>query len=355
MSNRIQWIDNCKALMLFAIVVGHFGYPVPFLPAYVGPVHVATFFFLSGSHFNPGKYADWRVFCMSKMKTLLVPYVALSLVFLLLDPNLYLGDLGLYKGNHSAISWITSGFWNDDNLPFFLLNLIGLFFEGQACAMSGPLWFVSALFLVEILLFVTLRNIKNRLSIGIIGILFLLAGWYCYIAEIRLPWNFDVVFISMFLSLFGYLMKPISLRETGLGGVKSIIIIPAISILFVIYVLGLNINGSISYYCNALGDSLVGFFIMVTSGVMLYVTMFMFLDKFSIPKILCRGITLFVSNAIPILAIHWWILMLGLWLFPGFRSSLLYDTIALLIVFLACVITIPLANRYFPWMVGKRR
>ena len=83
---RIQWIDNEKGFVLLGVCLGHIGFTWNVFP-YISTFHVAAFFFLSGILFRPDR--TWSEFFKTKCRNLLLPYIVLSLFFLVISPPLY--------------------------------------------------------------------------------------------------------------------------------------------------------------------------------------------------------------------------------------------------------------------------
>ncbi|VDG17583.1 hypothetical protein [Lactobacillus murinus] [Lactiplantibacillus mudanjiangensis] len=90
---RIQWIDFCRSLAIFAVVVGHItmglrnsstihtGYGLDLIQAYVYSFHIPLFFFISGFLYK--KILTWTLFrknIVKKLFSLGIPYIVFSLV-----------------------------------------------------------------------------------------------------------------------------------------------------------------------------------------------------------------------------------------------------------------------------------
>lgn len=62
-SKRINWIDYWKGFMLVIICLGHFNVPWKILNFFM-PIHVASFFFLSGFLFTPQRTGTLKDFIL---------------------------------------------------------------------------------------------------------------------------------------------------------------------------------------------------------------------------------------------------------------------------------------------------
>lgn len=80
---RIIYIDYAKAFAIFLVVLGHTGGLNTTLRNVVYSFHLPLFFILSGMVFNEKKYEiDYMDFIVSKIKTLLIPYLKYSIYIL---------------------------------------------------------------------------------------------------------------------------------------------------------------------------------------------------------------------------------------------------------------------------------
>ena len=94
---REHWIDNLKGFMLLLIVMGHMG-PIPHIISFVfSPtdlLYVTVFFYLSGYLFK--EQSSFKNFIRNKTKSLLVPYICISILVSLLDWNYILTQKNTY-------------------------------------------------------------------------------------------------------------------------------------------------------------------------------------------------------------------------------------------------------------------
>ena len=81
LKERIQWVDIAKGFFILFIVIGHV-FSDGVLRRYVFSFHVPAFFFMSGYCFNACK--NKKDFVIGKIRTIVVPYIAFSLISILL-------------------------------------------------------------------------------------------------------------------------------------------------------------------------------------------------------------------------------------------------------------------------------
>lgn len=146
-SQRIVWIDFIKGVLLSLICISHLSKFPNWVIPYLRPTpmyYVPFFFILSGFLFS-GKMSFGQ-YIHRKVKTLLIPYVFFSLLFIVIDWDTYL--------SHSCLS----------------NSLYRAFVVGVSVPRSSPLWFVLLLFTTSIAGCYILKCCDNRflvyLSLG---------------------------------------------------------------------------------------------------------------------------------------------------------------------------------------------
>lgn len=184
---REIWIDNEKGIFLFLIVLGHFGTipkGVEWLLSPTDLLYVSAFFFLSGWLFNDDKYSK-KEFFYRKFQSLFIPYVAISLLVSVLDWNLYLHPLQFAK------------------------DFIYRFLMGDGAAKASPLWFVSTLFIANLLLKIGYA-FKNRCLRSLFFISMPFLCYYLYFIDIRLPLRADSALGACFIMYMSQIVKGLS-------------------------------------------------------------------------------------------------------------------------------------------------
>lgn len=145
---RIEWIDICKFLGIFAIYLGHFGDAAGNAFHFVFSYHVPLFFFLSGCMNVYDKEKDILKYIKKKIKTLIIPlwgFALLSIIIRVISTNMELSTL------KTTIILVIKGCIRN---TFF----------------AGSLWFLSCLFIIEVT-FKILKKIKFKTIILIISLI----------------------------------------------------------------------------------------------------------------------------------------------------------------------------------------
>jgi acyltransferase len=185
-TKRVTWIDTCKGLGIFLVIVGHTMIE-PSIRSNIYAFHMPLFFFLSGLLFSINKYTKFQQFLIAKIKSLIIPYVSFSIISVIL------------------IKYLIAQ-------PFILKDfLISLFLSKRnTIPFDEPLWFLTSLFIVEIIFYFLIKYIKNKI------LLFSLIIMLSFFAVIQLdavqgtnilPWSVDQ---SLYFTIYfgiGYFFK----------------------------------------------------------------------------------------------------------------------------------------------------
>lgn len=215
------------------MILGHIGYIGIFdkIMRYVGfnvsadivvhAFHMPMFFVVSGFFYSkPDRLGEY---IKKKAKTLLVPYIVFGII--------------------SYIVWLVI---NLENYSFAPLKHL-LFVNTDGLPITGALWFLTALFIVQILYAILDIIICNQaiFTIFVIGISLFGSLLYHFIPY-RLPYAFDTACASMGLVHLGRILYPLLSREKS--GKKRLLDVPWILVLLfsIISVNLIRINGMVN-------------------------------------------------------------------------------------------------------------
>lgn len=177
--SRIGWIDVAKGYGIIGVIIGHI--TTPYITVWIYTFHIPLFFFLSGYLFHPK--CDFVEFCKRKIKTLLVPYLCLSIPVVL---NEYWFHFG------SSCDW-----------SLFLNEACNAIVQER----YTPLWFISSLFLANVIFYWIYKTIKALWMRLLCAFLFMIVSFvYWKVGGSPLPWNLDITFFVMpFMVLANYI------------------------------------------------------------------------------------------------------------------------------------------------------
>ena len=374
-ATRIGWIDEFKGFVLLLVCLFHV--EQSFSCANMGMLHLSAlrmsaFFFISGMLFSTRRFPNFKDYLIHKTKVLLVPYILLSLLFLALDPVVYNFDL-FPKAPRMTVMNIRpeiAGVWD-----YIYWNLAKIFVAGKSSIGSGPLWFVFTLYSVS-LMFYGVQKIAgkiigkktSKIITAIIAIASLAGGWLLYTNHIRLPLGIERDLTVLFFFAFGWLgkesIKNISMDCFGLrprndvGAWRNSIILAAAAIVSFIYYAAFEIpDPNFSIMNNDLGKSFTVFILSSFQGIVGLVTAFILADRLpdAAPIRIFKGILRNISrNALVILAVHWYILLVMRLLFRDTfnKPGIAYLSIA--IVAAGVIAAIPLFRCKLYKLLGKQ-
>ena len=361
---RIGWIDEFKGFVLLLVCLYHV--EQSFSYANMGMLHLSAlrmsaFFFISGMLFSTRRFPNFKSYFIHKSKVLLLPYILLSLLFLALDPVIYNFDL-FPKAPRMTVMNIRpeiASVWD-----YIYWNLAKIFVAGKSSIGSGPLWFVFTLYSVS-LMFYGVQKFASRLKAPraatiIIAIACLAGGWLLYRHHIRLPLGIERDLTVLFFFACGWLSKePIRNTLCGKGkkGIPWSLVVASSITAFILYAAFEIPDPNFSIMNNDLGKSLPIFVASSFFGIAGLVTAFVAADK--IPNIgpirILKGILRNISrNALVILAVHWYILLVMRLLFRATFNKPDVAYISIAIVAAGVIAAIPLFRCKLYKLLGKQ-
>ena len=378
---RIGWIDEFKGFVLVLVCLFHVEQSFP--NAAMGTLHLSAlrmsaFFFISGFLFSTRRFPDFKSYFVHKTKVLLWPYIALSLLFLALDPVLYhfawfpraprMVILNTYPAIHNVWDYI---YW----------NLAKIFVAGKSSIGSGPLWFVFTLYSVS-LMFYAVQKVANvfagllkgrsprkggddsgvaKATVAVMAVASLAGGWLLYKNHVRLPLGIERDLTTLAFFACGYICKGIIQKQLCDKGKKAIpwsLVVATSVTSFVLYAAFENPDPYFSIMNNDLGKSLAGFLASSAFGIAGLVTAFVAIDR--IPAIaplqIVKGILRNVSrNALVILAVHWYALLVMRIVYKAQINRPGTAYLAIPIVVAILVVAIPLFRCKLYKLLGKEK
>ena len=89
-SLRIEWVNICKGLGIFLVVIGHTSIAQISQTAYnwIYSFYMPMFYMLSSMMLNDSKYSDFKVYIKRRLKTLIIPFFCLNTLLWLMVKGL---------------------------------------------------------------------------------------------------------------------------------------------------------------------------------------------------------------------------------------------------------------------------
>lgn len=361
---RIGWIDEFKGFVLLLVCLFHMEQSfsnVDMGMLHLGALRMSAFFFISGMLFSTRRFPDFKSYLVHKTRVLLLPYIFLSLLFLLLDPVLYNFEW-FPRAPRMVIMTIRPeilSVWD-----YIYWNLAKIFVAGKSSIGSGPLWFVFTLYSVSLLFYGVQKvagSIKApRVATALIAIASLAGGWFLYKDHIRLPLGIERDLTVLFFFACGWMCKGVLKGFACLGaGNKGKSILATVALIsFIVYAFIEIPDPNFSIMNNDLGKSFPVFLASSVFGIVGLVATFMFADKLPniVPIRIAKGILRNISrNALIILAVHWYIFLAFRIVFKAQidRPGIAY--LSALIVIAGIVGAIPLFRCKLYRLLGKEK
>ena len=391
---RIGWIDEFKGFVLLLVCLYHI--EQSFANVNMGMLHLSAlrmsaFFFISGFLFSTRRFSDFKSYFTHKTRVLLFPYIALSLLFLALDPVLYHFEW-FPRAPRMTVMTIRpeiATVWD-----YIYWNLAKIFVAGKSSIGSGPLWFVFTLYSVSLIFYGVQKiakflfkqrekeipaqgredTLKAKIAIAGAAIASLIAGWLLYMNHIRLPLGIERDLTVLFFFANGWLCKGLiknspregieprprhDVQNTALRRCSGTLLTAGIALIsFILYAFIEIPDPNFSIMNNDLGKSFIVFLASSVFGITGLIATFMLADKLPniAPVRIVKGILRNISrNALVILAVHWWILLVLRIIFKKEMDRPGIAYLSALIVTVGVTITIPIFRCKLYKLLGKEK
>lgn len=367
--NRIQWIDEYKGFVLLLVCLFHVEQSfknVNLGMEELSVMRMSAFFFISGVLFSTRRFSDFKSYAKHKTKVLLLPYIWLSLLFLALDPVVWNFDWfpRAPKMTVMNIRPEITGLWD-----YLYWNLAKIFVAGKSSIGSGPLWFVFTLYSISLLFFVTQKisvilsgkatkspSLQKAITAGI-AIACLVGGWFLSRNNIRLPLGIERDLTCLSFFALGWLCKDPIKKLNDIKGTKGNLFLLALTIIaFTLYAFVKDHYPWFSIMNNTLGKDFIRYVGGSLFGIAGLIGLFQLVSRLPdyIPIRIIKGILRNISrNALIILAVHWWILLILRIVFKSELDKPSIVWIAPIIVVAGVVATIPLFRSKLYKLIGK--
>ena len=184
--NRIVEIDLLKGFGIVLMIMGHIGFGKAF-DTWIHSFHMPIFFVISGFLWKK-RNISFKDFFKRKASSLLIPYCFFSIFHLIVWTILQ-----LLKNHFIEFSSVVSTLFH-----IFIINTDGM-------PICGALWFLTALFFVEVIYFF-IDRIRNKYLkyVAIISLSFfgcIMPGFF------RLPLGMDISFMGVGLFQIGNILR----------------------------------------------------------------------------------------------------------------------------------------------------
>ncbi|MCR4652338.1 MAG: acyltransferase [Eubacterium sp.] len=353
---RLEYLDMVKGIGIFFVVLGHMEDIATGTRVWISSFHMPLFFIVSGilMAVKDEPSNDLKESVKKRFRGTIIPYLWFSLSYFVID----IGNLNVVH-NIDLRTFITDTI---DSLTFYGMSV---------------LWFLPALFLASTgFLFLKKKFGDQTVAVLLIVIAvtayslkyFLFSKiWSRYENSIAVTSLINIVYIFLRAAVaqsfvgYGYYAKKLYDGFAASGGKLSLIISGKAGSLITGAIL-LAVNVALAMYngCadlrNIILNNVAVYYIAAFAGCFGIILMFK-----AIPAV--KPVTYFGRNSIIVMACHvnYYFLYAGIrlgWLVDSFnRRARHYVFVAVVIVtvFALSAITIEIINRFFPFVLGKKR
>ena len=310
---RINYIDTLRGLCMLSIVWYHTGHP-DFLNY---PYYNATLFFVSGLLYKP---TSWGTFFKKKFFTFIIPFAFFYLIYygFLLATN--------YAKYHTV----------SKEIAFSIFDVFRLYSGTDGYTCNYPLWFIWALFWVQLMTNLLDQILKERVYILILAFLIYIIGIE-FANHVPTPFMIGRSFTFLIYYVVGFVFC------TKFIGINN----PSIYMMTSLFAFGLLRYIGLSFSCEIL--DCLGF-------ISIAITLLMFCKMIAdLPLVYL--LTYFGIHSIIVFGMH----DMYLTIFRIITMNLIGE-MNLMLGFVNCVVTllfmvptIVFINRYIPFIIGKRK
>lgn len=344
-TKRLGYLDMAKGIGIILVVAGHSGLVSELALTWLASFHMPLFFIISGMLLCHKKEEE-KDYCESlkkKARGILLPYLYFSLIYIIIDifyiirhPDMFTWDIVI-------------------NALVQTVSLYGI----------SVLWFLPALFFGEAVFLLLLKRIGHMaaMAVGIIlaaaGILAkgvyqtsfpedagLLVTWLGYALQGLMRVGVAVLFLAIGYGTY------VLMRQRRLSGLTYAI---ASVILFAVNVCLAFFNGRVDLHFMVFNNVFV-YFAAAYSGTMAVICLCRALPEW-------RGLTFLGENSLIIMATHLdcqvMICAIRIGMFVSSRSprakDYIYKGTTAIALLAAEIILVLVINRFFPFLLGRKR
>jgi fucose 4-O-acetylase-like acetyltransferase len=223
---RIAYVDFMKGLCIIIIAIGHveenyFDSLLPNLNFALKSYRIPMYFFLSGLFFKT--YSGFNEFLRKKVNNLIVTLFFFHFLCCFLKLPL--------------LAYVTF-FKPDVDIHFSLIDIIPPLF-GRYWRSAGALWFLEALFVVNIIYYL-FHKYLNHIGVAIAVILSSMVGYLLMRYKVELPCLLDIALVGLPFFMLGSLVKHYNLLKPSRFDKWGLVVM--IPCMFLIYNFSADIN-----------------------------------------------------------------------------------------------------------------
>ena len=313
-----------------------------------------TFFFLSGLLYM-SKVSTLKSYFTRKTKSLLIPYILLSLLFTLFDPYIYKPSYLVEVLHYPRLTLpVTLNAFTQASIEFFFGDILCTA-VGISSRATLPLWFVFVLYVVTVSYYWIYSMLRSQVKTGFIAVLFMVMAFVLCWLGIGTIFKIGPILMAFFFYWLGVLF---SKRLQWFDKPTYIILPLSLVFLLVFLITAPALVESVSFVNGIFpfGHPLM-FLVCSFSGIISFLLLFAFLSRisfwgFGILKGILRNIA---RNSLIVLAMHYVLLV-----FFSLYMKHLFPTewhmyAALFFIIIGCIASIALFRTKLYMFIGGKR
>ena len=310
---RIDYIDTLRGLCMLSIVWYHTDHP-DFLNY---PYYNTTLFFVSGLLFSP---CSWRTFFKKKFFTLLIPFAFFYLIYYVF----------LLATNYAKFHTVSR------EIVLSVLDVFCLYSGTDGYTCNYPLWFIWALFWVQLMTNLMDQILKKRFYILIVALIIYIMGVE-YVNHVPTPFMIGRSFTFLIYYVVGYAFCT---KFIGANNPSMYMIISLLAFGLFRYI-GQNFSNGI---LDCLGFISIAITLLMFCKTITDLPLFYLLTYFGIHSIIVFGMHDMYLTIFRIITMN----LIG-------EMNLMLGFVNCVVTLLFMVPTIVFINRYIPFIIGKRK
>lgn len=279
---RLEWVDATKGIAIIGVLIAHIGLFYDIYPGLriIFNVSVLTsFFFTSGYLFNWDKYKNhWIVFIKKRFAKLMIPVYIFAVIALIFQYLYY-----IYMNEVLGLR-----FWTHDPITV-LIHVIQIDLAYYSWFQS--VWFLSALFLCEIIFFILLHLVKSDKYRGLAVLLTAMPSFMFY--NQYTPFFFAPALAGMIYYYIGFMTKKYNL--------VSKLTIPGIVSLLIIFLLACSTPHAVTSFAQLKYDNIIQWYTGGISGALFMCGSMFYAYKCNIKS---KTLEYLGKNTLPIMLIN---------------------------------------------------
>lgn len=291
---RLKYNDIAKSVGMLLIMWGHIRLR-DWSNAFVYAFHIPLFFTLSGMVFNKSKYDSFGSFLKKKFASLLLPYFIFSVL--------------------TWIVWAGFAYLSHQKVDSFWMPLAETLIargSGGYLVHNVPLWFVSCLFIMEVIYYFMAD--LNRVMISVLTIAMAVVSYYaikcCIVIDFTaIPWNIETAMLGIPFFAAGHWAVQLWGHQNMISWVneRKAISWTSVIVMAAIVFIGSAYNGSISFGHDDLGKNALLAYACAFVGVAMILIFCMLVGNIQFKGICAKIMYLniwFGRNSFTAMAIH---------------------------------------------------